>query len=236
MSTILKPLFVFKSCSWPNQIWSWGDGWLHFRETTPLRDPGSPRITNGFLIIFHHPILCLSLILPMIPETSRELHLNLRDQSRLRSSLSHTCLTALNTPCVHKACVCGDRRYASAHRRLTLSPPERPPLGCRSDPDVICRPAPRWLCPRHAASEKLPARRLFFKLFTHRSCISVGSTCRWWNLSSLKSWWAFLPSHGCNFHTWLPEDFPGYNFSRFHLSVILLCNKMWQTYVLLVLF
>lgn len=101
----VKPLFLFKSFSWPNQIWSWGDGWLHFRETTPLRDPGRARITNGFLIIFHHPILCLSLILPMIPETSRELHLNLCDQSRLRSSLSLTCLTALNTPCVHKACV-----------------------------------------------------------------------------------------------------------------------------------
>lgn len=36
------PRFLFKSHSWPNQIWSWSDGWLHFRETTPLRDPGSP--------------------------------------------------------------------------------------------------------------------------------------------------------------------------------------------------
>lgn len=39
----------------------------------------------------------------MISETSCELHLNLRDQSRLRSSLSRTCLTAPNTLCVHKA-------------------------------------------------------------------------------------------------------------------------------------
>lgn len=125
-SIIVKSLFLFKSNSWPNQIWSWVDGWLHFRETTPLWDPGSPRITNGFLIIFHHPILCLSLISPMIPETSRELHLNLCDQSRLRSSLSHTCLTALNTLCVHKACMCGDSRYTSAHHKLTLSLPEWP--------------------------------------------------------------------------------------------------------------
>lgn len=73
---------------------------------------------------------------------------------------------------------------------------------------------------------------------THHSCVSVSgrSTCRWWNFSSLKSWWAFPPSHGCNSHTWLLEDFPGYNFNRFHLSVILRCNKMWQTYALLVLF
>lgn len=70
--------------------------------------------------------MCLSLISPMIPETSRELHLNLRDQSRLRSSLSRTCLTAPNTPCVHKACVRGDRRYTSAHHHLTLSLQEWP--------------------------------------------------------------------------------------------------------------
>ena len=80
--------------------------------------------------------------------------------------------------------------------------------------------------------------KLFFFPPTHRPCISVsgGSTCRWWNLSSLKSWWAFPSSHGCSSHTWLPEDFPGYNFNRFLLSVILHCNKMRQTYVLLVLF
>lgn len=46
----------------------------------------------------------------------------------------------------------------------------------------------------------------------------------------------FPPSHGCSSHTWLLEDFPGYNFNRFRLGVILGCNKMWQTYVLLVLF
>lgn len=217
-ASILKRLFLFKSYSWPNQIWSWGDGWLHFRETTPLRDPGSPRITNGFLIIFHHPILCLSLILPMIPETSRELHLNLRDQSWLRSSLSHTCLTALNTPCVHKACVCGDRRYTgSAHHHLTLSLPERP---------------------RSAAARRIPLRHLhlhnrlaptplFYKtfwscacmanFFTYHSCISVsgGSTCRWWNLSSLKSWWAFSSL------TWLQFSYlAAWGFSRIQLQQI----------------
>lgn len=163
-ATIPWPLFLFKSYSWPNQIWSWGDGWLHFRETTPLRDPGSPRITNGFLIIFHHPILCLSLILPMIPETSRELHLNLCDQSRLGSSLSHTCLTALNTPCVHKACVCGDRRYTSAHHRLTLSPPPQNGLApLPLTPTVSSSASPRWLAHtfiHQTAPEKLSHQRL----------------------------------------------------------------------------
>lgn len=62
----------------------------------------------------------------MIPETSSELHLNLCDQSQLRSSLSHTCLTALNTLCVHKACVCGDRRYTGAHHLLAISLPAWP--------------------------------------------------------------------------------------------------------------
>lgn len=54
----------------------------------------------------------------------------------------------------------------------------------------------------------------------------------------IKSWWAFFspPSRGRNSHTWLPEDFPGYNFNRFRFSWILCCNKTWQTYVLLVLF
>lgn len=253
------PPFLFKSRSWPNQIWSWSDGWLHFRETTPLRDPGSPRITNGFLIIFHHPILCLSLISPMIPETSRELHLNLRDQSRLRSSLSRTCLTAPNTPCVHKACVRGDRRYTSAHHHLTLSLQEWPRSATATTatststttlppppPSSYCIPAspasPHLLSHTELLLQKLSDRRscfeTFFFFFTHRPCISVsgGSTCRWWNLSSLKSWWAFPSSHGCSSHTWLPEDFPGYNFNRFLLSVILHCNKMRQTYVLLVHF
>lgn len=114
-STTVDPVFLFKSHSWPNQIWSGGDGWLHFRETTPLRDPGTARITNGFLIIFHHPILCLSLISPVIPKrTSRELHLNLCDQSRPGSSLSHTCVTAPNTLCVHKVRVLCDRPRAPA--------------------------------------------------------------------------------------------------------------------------
>lgn len=114
-------VFKHKSCSWPNQIWSWGDGWLHFRETTPLRDPGSPRITNGFLIIFHHPISCLSLILAMIPETSCELHLNLCDQSALRSSRSHS-LWQLPTPCVYTrpARHPGVRRRAHAFSVLTV--------------------------------------------------------------------------------------------------------------------
>lgn len=111
-----KNLFIFKSYSWPNQIWSRGDGWLHFRETTPLRDPGSPCITNGFLIIFHHPILCLSLILAMIPETSCELHLNLCDQSQLKSSQSHTCLTAPNT-------VCTQSKLAQRHTLHQWPPP-----------------------------------------------------------------------------------------------------------------
>lgn len=178
----------------------------------------------------------------MIPETSRELHLNLCDQSRLGSSLSHTCLTALNTPCVHKACVCGDRRYTSGHHRLTLSPPEWPRSTAAHNYRILTSSArPHWLAHtfiHQTAPEKLSHQRLYFKLFTYHSCISVSarSTCRWWNLSSLKSWWAFPPSHGCNSHTWLPEDFPGYNFNRFHLSVILRCNKMWQTYVLLALF
>ncbi len=143
-ASAVKLLFLFKSYSWPNQTWSCGDGWLHFRETTPLRDPGSPRITNGFLIIFHHPILCLSLILPMIPETSRELHLNLCDQSRLKSSLSRTCLTALNTLCVHKACACGDRRHTSAH--LTLSPAEWPRSTDNHSHCILASSAsPHWL-------------------------------------------------------------------------------------------
>lgn len=88
----------FTTASRSNQIWSVGDGWLHFRGTTSLRDPGSARVTNGFLIIFHHPVLRLSVISPMTPETSCELHLNLSDQSRLRSSLNFTCLTATPPP------------------------------------------------------------------------------------------------------------------------------------------
>ena len=184
----IKPLFLSKSCSWwPNQIWSWGDGWLHFRETTPLRDPGSSRITNGFLKIFHHPILCLSLILPMIPETSRELHLNLCDQSWRGSSLSHTCLTALNTLCVHKPCVCGDRRYTNTTTSFAYLP--------------LNGLAPLAVSLRHLHHphlyftklllKKLSDQHLNVKLFTYHSCVSGGSRCRWWNLSSLTSWWAF---------------------------------------------
>lgn len=96
------------------------------------------------------------------------------------------------------------------------------------------------LFPRRAAASDKTFGRLCVKLFTHRSCVGDGggSTCRWWNLSSLKSWWAFFspPSRSRNSHTWLPEDFPGYNFNRFRFSWILCCNKTWQTYVLLVLF
>lgn len=59
--TFGKCLSLLKSWSWLHPTWSWGDGWLHSRETTPHRDPGWAHITNGFLIIFHQPILCLSL-------------------------------------------------------------------------------------------------------------------------------------------------------------------------------
>lgn len=144
----------------------------------------------------------------------------------------------LLTPCVHKACVCCDRRYNSAHHHLTSSLPEWP----RSTATHVY---PYVICIATLTSSTHFFTKLLLKNFlistwisnflTYLSCISVRSTCRWWNLSSLKSWWAFPPSHGCNSHTWLPEDFPGYNFNRFHLSVILRCNKMWQTYVLLVL-
>jgi len=175
----------------------------------------------------------------MIPETSCELHLNLCDQSWLRSSLSHTCLTALNTLCVHKACVCVCvTGVTPAAPTATLSLPEWPRLCCYS---LTSSAPPRHLThvPLHqTGSEKLYFWRLHLKKLStlhSRIVVSGRSTCRWWNVSSLKSWWAFPPSHGCNFHTWLLEDFPGHNFNRFHSSVFLHCNKMWQTYVLLVL-
>lgn len=127
------------------------------------------------------------------------------------------------------------------HRHLHLHRHRPPP-----PPSSYCIPAspasPHLLSHTELLLQKLSDRRscfeTFFFFFTHRPCISVsgGSTCRWWNLSSLKSWWAFPSSHGCSSHTWLPEDFPGYNFNRFLLSVILHCNKMRQTYVLLVHF
>lgn len=193
-----KPLFLFKSYSWPNQIWSWGDGWLHFRETTPLRDPGSPRITNGFLIIFHHPILCLSLILPMIPETSRELHLNLANQSRPGSSLSRTCLTAPNTLCVHRAGASSDRHGSASFRHC---PPSLPVSLCHLH--------------RRAASDKLPRQMTNFFLSLHGGFVSAYT---WWSSSSPKSWWAFPPSHGWDSHTWLLEDFPGHNLKQISLQ------------------
>lgn len=221
VSPTLQPVFLFKSYSWPNQIWSWGDGWLHFRETTPLRDPGSPRITNGFLIIFHHPILCLSLILPMIPETSRELHLNLGDQSQLRSSLSHTCLTAFNTRCAHKAYGRNNRNHQQRHQhhqQLTLSFPERPRRYAIAASTLVFPHNAELLLENFFRSA--PGLLKSFS-HVHASVSLLGATCRWWNLSSLKSWWAVPCSHGCNFHTWLPEDFPGYTFNRFQLK----CNR-----------
>lgn len=179
--------FSFKSLSWPNQIWSGGDGWLHFRETTPLRDPGSPRITNGFLIIFHHPILCLSLISPMIPETSRELHLNLCDQSWLRSSLSRTCLTAPNTLCVHKAYARRNSRCSGAHRCLTLSPHERPRSTATHTHAVSLPQLPlRTFTPQTVKNKEKVSHHL--QLFTGHSCVT--SVCRWRSLSSFESWWA----------------------------------------------
>lgn len=128
--------------------------------------------------------------------------------------------------------------YLSKNGLAPLPPPPPPPL---PPPTVSLRHLHRhtyFPTPNCFWKNFLIGFRNFFFFFTHRPCISVsgGSTCRWWNLSSLKSWWAFPSSHGCSSHTWLPEDFPGYNFDRFLLSVILHCNKMRQTYVLLVLF
>lgn len=108
----------------------------------------------------------------MIPETSRELHLNPCDQSRLASGLSHTCLTALNTPCVHKACVCGDRRYTSAHHHhhhLTLSPPEWPCSTAAHINSILASSAsPHWLAHtfiRQSAAEKTLWSALVFQTF-----------------------------------------------------------------------
>lgn len=166
----------------------------------------------------------------MIPETSRELHLNLSDQSRLRSSLSHTCLTALNTQCVHKACACAVTGVTPAtnHHRLTLALPEWPRSAAVLFLYVIGVAAERsW--------ENFLISKLFYFTYTHECSMADpradGGICHPVSLDEL-----FPPSHGCSSHTWLLEDFPGYNFNRFRLGVILGCNKMWQTYVLLVLF
>lgn len=200
-----------------------GDGWLHFRETTPLRDPGLPRITNGFLIIFHHPILCLSLILPMIPETSRELHLNLSDQSRLRSSRSLTCLTALNSLCVHKACMCRDSRYSGAHLPLALSLPERPRSAAAHTHAGSATPSHSKL-QKQKELEKVSHQRSHLQLLYQR----VMREIRVQMVESviLQSWWAFPRSHGCRSHTWLLEDFPTLNLNRFIFSVCCHWDRM----------
>lgn len=104
----------------------------------------------------------------MIPETSRELHLNLSDQSRLRSSLSHTCLTALNTQCVHKACACAVTGVTPAtnHHRLTLALPEWPRSAAVLFLYVIGVAAERsW--------ENFLISKLFFLLFISLTRMSV---------------------------------------------------------------
>lgn len=157
---ILNSLHLFKSYSWPNQIWRRGDGWLHFRETTPLRGPVSAhRITNGFLLILHHPILCLSLIPPMIPETPRELHLNPRaHQSRLTSSSSRTCLGRLLTPGVHTkrvcVCVCPVTGSAPAAPTAALSPLPQEGLALPPLAGVTCLSVHAHVSVRQSASEK----------------------------------------------------------------------------------
>lgn len=66
----------------------------------------------------------------MIPETSCELHLNLCDQSQLKSSQSHTCLTAPNTVCTQSVLVrwqtLHHHHYQQQQQHLTLSLPVWP--------------------------------------------------------------------------------------------------------------
>lgn len=113
-------------------------------------------------------------MLPVIPETSRELHLNLCDQSWLGSSLSHTCLTALNTPCVHKACAYGDRRYTGgAHRHLTLSLAEWPRSAAGRSLSaarcILASPAFPTLTRPHLCSPNCFLKTSNFLLTTHAS-------------------------------------------------------------------
>lgn len=119
----------------------------------------------------------------MIPETSHELHLNLSDQSRLRSSWSLTCLTALNSLCVHKACMCRDSCYSGAHLPLALSLPERPRSAAAHTHAGFATPSHSKLQKNISFSSVLVFTAfLFFIFFTNESC--VRSVCRWWNLSS----------------------------------------------------
>lgn len=91
------PRFLFKSRSWPNQIWSWSDGWLHFRETTPLRDPGLPpdykwlpdNIPSPYFVSVTHFANDIRDLLWTPPEPARSITAQIKPEPYLSDSSKH---------------------------------------------------------------------------------------------------------------------------------------------------
>lgn len=137
----------------------------------------------------------------MIPETSRELQLNLSDQSRLGSNRSLTCLTALNSLCVHKACMCRDSRTAVPTTPL-------PYLSLKGLARLLPTPT---LHPPHLSTANCKNKTSFPSNFlptSHaRDPCADGGVCHPCILMSFSSL------------TRLLEDFPGFNRNRFCFSV-----------------
>lgn len=157
-------------------------------------------------------------------------------------------------------------RWQPLHQRppqTHLISPRMASLRCRLH---LLNPVSPHLHSPSCKNKKVSDQRLYLQLFTHRPCMWMwcwsmtgGLKKSFWSAlvfttfylpfmrqySTHADGWIchplsldelFSSSRVCSFYAWILEDFPGYNFNRFHLSVIRHCNRIWQTYILLVLF